>query len=303
MTRSRDTASIIPTVDAKGDLLVGTADNTIDNLSPGTNGQVLTANSATGTGLEWITSVPVASGGTGATTLASGGYLKGAGTSAVTSQTGVPAADVTGTVAVGNGGTGATTLASGGYLKGAGASAITSQSGIPAGDITSGTISDARLPAFGSQLIASQSFSAQNSIIFNNVFSSLYDSYQIITNLTASSGGHDPAFTLRVGGVNASTNYQVAYIQTKSAAVNGFENLSGAAAQMGRFDAAGGLSVMTIHNPAVAARTFAVIQSIDSSMFSRNTTWMHTTATAYDGVEFGFSSGTGTIRIYGIRKS
>jgi hypothetical protein len=55
MTRSRDTANIIPTVDAKGDLLVGTADNTIDNLSPGTNGQVLTANSATGTGLEWKT--------------------------------------------------------------------------------------------------------------------------------------------------------------------------------------------------------------------------------------------------------
>jgi hypothetical protein len=55
MTRSRDTASIIPTVDAKGDLIVGTADNTVDNLSPGTNGQVLTANSATATGLEWTT--------------------------------------------------------------------------------------------------------------------------------------------------------------------------------------------------------------------------------------------------------
>jgi hypothetical protein len=57
MTRSRDTASIIPTVDAKGDLLVGTADNTIDNLSLGTNGQVLTANSATATGLEWVNNV------------------------------------------------------------------------------------------------------------------------------------------------------------------------------------------------------------------------------------------------------
>ena len=60
MTRSRDTASIIPTVDAKGDLLVGTADNTIDNLSPGTNGQVLTANSTTATGLEWATKPPFA---------------------------------------------------------------------------------------------------------------------------------------------------------------------------------------------------------------------------------------------------
>jgi hypothetical protein len=156
---------------------------------------------------------------------------------------------------------------------------------------------------FGMTLIEARSFTSQNSVIFNNVFSSLYDSYQIITNLTASGAGHDPAFTLRVAGVNASTNYQIAYIQTKSAAVNGFENLSGGAAQIGRFDTAGGLSVMTINNVAVAARTFAVVQSLDSSMFNRFTTWMHTTATAYDGVEFGFNSGTGTIRIYGIRKS
>lgn len=38
--------------------------------------------------------VAVANGGTGATTLASGGYLKGAGTGAVTSQTGIPAGDI-----------------------------------------------------------------------------------------------------------------------------------------------------------------------------------------------------------------
>jgi len=57
MTRSRDTASIIPTVDAKGDLLVGTADNAIDNLPAGTNGTYLKANSASATGLEWATGV------------------------------------------------------------------------------------------------------------------------------------------------------------------------------------------------------------------------------------------------------
>jgi hypothetical protein len=57
MTRSRDTASIIPTVDAKGDLLVGTADNAIDNLPVGTNGTYLKANSASATGLEWATGI------------------------------------------------------------------------------------------------------------------------------------------------------------------------------------------------------------------------------------------------------
>ena len=52
--------------------------------------------------------VAVGNGGTGATTLAAGGYLKGNGTSAITSQTGVPFADVTGTVPVNQGGTNAT---------------------------------------------------------------------------------------------------------------------------------------------------------------------------------------------------
>ena len=55
MTRSRDTANIIPTVDAKGDLLVGTADSTINNLPAGANGTYLRANSGSGIGLEWAT--------------------------------------------------------------------------------------------------------------------------------------------------------------------------------------------------------------------------------------------------------
>jgi hypothetical protein len=46
--------SLLNIIDAKGDLLVGTADNTIDNLTVGTNGYVLAANSSTTTGLEWV---------------------------------------------------------------------------------------------------------------------------------------------------------------------------------------------------------------------------------------------------------
>jgi hypothetical protein len=88
----------------------------------------------------------VAKGGTGATSLTSGGYLKGADTGAITSQTGIPAGDITsGTLPVGRGGTGATTFTSGAYLKGAGTGAVTTQTGIPAGDITSGTIDFARI--------------------------------------------------------------------------------------------------------------------------------------------------------------
>lgn len=47
--------SLLNTIDAKGDLLVGTGDNSVDNLAVGTNGQILVANSATTTGLQWQT--------------------------------------------------------------------------------------------------------------------------------------------------------------------------------------------------------------------------------------------------------
>ena len=152
-------------------------------------------------------------------------------------------------------------------------------------------------------LISSQSFTSANAVIFNDVFTSLYDSYQIVTSLTSAGAGHDAGFVLRVATVNAITNYQIAYVQTKTSVVNGFENLSGIAGQIGRFDTAGGLSVMTIHNPALAQRTFATINSVDSGMFTRYTSNMHTTATAYDGLQFNFNSATGSIRIYGLRKS
>ena len=42
-------------IDAKGDVIVGTADDTPGRLGVGTNGQVLTANSATTEGVEWAT--------------------------------------------------------------------------------------------------------------------------------------------------------------------------------------------------------------------------------------------------------
>lgn len=55
--------------------------------------------------------VSVAYGGTGATTLASGEYLKGNGTGAVQSSATIPVGDLSGTLAVNQGGTGATTAA------------------------------------------------------------------------------------------------------------------------------------------------------------------------------------------------
>jgi hypothetical protein len=49
------TTPSISNIDAKGDLLAGTADNTIGRLAVGTNGQVLVADSVETTGMKWAT--------------------------------------------------------------------------------------------------------------------------------------------------------------------------------------------------------------------------------------------------------
>lgn len=61
MSRARDIANVLNTtiakslVDAKGDIVTATADDTPARIAIGTNGQVLTADSAQATGVKWST--------------------------------------------------------------------------------------------------------------------------------------------------------------------------------------------------------------------------------------------------------
>jgi hypothetical protein len=59
-------------INAKGDILAGTADNVATRLAVGTNGQVLKANSSTDTGLEWGTDNSYSAPTIGSTSIASG---------------------------------------------------------------------------------------------------------------------------------------------------------------------------------------------------------------------------------------
>lgn len=93
-------------VDAKGDIVTATADNTPARLAVGSNGQFLRADSAQATGLLWDTldssdlpahnhsaadvasgTLGVARGGTGLSTVTTDSYVKGAGTGALVPRT------------------------------------------------------------------------------------------------------------------------------------------------------------------------------------------------------------------------
>jgi hypothetical protein len=80
-----------------------------------------------------VTNVPVANGGTGASTLT--GYVKGNGTSAFTAAASVPVGDISGTLPVASGGTGATTLAANNVLIGNGTSAVSAVAPGTAGNL------------------------------------------------------------------------------------------------------------------------------------------------------------------------
>lgn len=71
-TASQVGAIAVSAFDAKGDILAGTSDNNMARLPLGTNGQVLTADSAQTTGVKWAvpfpTPIPVSLGGIGSTT-------------------------------------------------------------------------------------------------------------------------------------------------------------------------------------------------------------------------------------------
>jgi hypothetical protein len=156
---------------------------------------------------------------------------------------------------------------------------------------------------FGITHINTTTFTNANSVNVNNVFSSEYDTYKII--LTAStSSAIDSAFVLRVGGVNATTNYNTVNAQVNqliSANATALNVAGGASANFGRIDS-GSLASWDISQPAIAAKTFGVGLSFDGNQFLRVISINHTTATAYDGFSITLNNTTGTVRVYGMRK-
>ena len=248
----------------------------------GTTGQPLVKNSSTNYDASWGT-LSVAGGGTGATSLTSGGYLKGAGTSAITSQTGIPAGDITsGSLSIARGGTGVTT---GAGLFPIVPTSITNSSGTASFNSTTGLVT----------------LSGCGDLMLNGIFTSAYKNYKIMFNATGSANtnfGAILAIAFCSGGVKNNTNnytYTNMYSQSGSTGTGAGNSTGTNWIFLGYHKD----FTLEITQPAVAAT---------GTMASFIGTYNHTLMmgaggfnanAAFDGIQFANNFYTGTMQVYG----
>jgi hypothetical protein len=153
---------------------------------------------------------------------------------------------------------------------------------------------------------AETAFSAASSVTADNVFTSTYTNYVLMFNYTTSTT-NAVSLKLRASGTSASTNYTFQQIQgfTTTASTNNF-----AAQTSFGFAYYGNTTreacVVNIMGPQLAQATqFVVGGGGLGGALVQNLYGLHTTATAYDGIEILVASGnmTGTYAIYGLAKS
>ena len=159
---------------------------------------------------------------------------------------------------------------------------------------------------FGMTLLNSTSITSATTVNVNNVFSSTYNNYKILFNLTNISGANTNVFMrMRVGGVDSTTSsyFRGSFIvgSTVSQALVSDNNLTTADwPVIDGVTTASGSSDITLYNPARTVNT--QISLTAASGYLRTLGGVHTVATAYDGFTFYSSASmTGIVRIYGLR--
>jgi len=163
--------------------------------------------------------------------------------------------------------------------------------------------------------VGGATFTGSSSQSLNNVFTSTYTNYMIVSNIDSVSTGTNICFKLRVSGTDASTLYYSNILYNDlSAGTTAFGNISvssGAAWKIADLNTTGkpyGFS-FNLFNP--QRTTTTTFQSgshgydYSGTVYQSFTGGVHGTSAAYDGITIFPASGTftGTIRVYGIANS
>jgi hypothetical protein len=157
---------------------------------------------------------------------------------------------------------------------------------------------------FGMTLLRNETFTNTAAVIFDNLFSSTYDNYQVLLAGTSASAFTGARMNLRLAGSDiGGTGYQDQVLTVSATSVAGDRLLSQAQARIGNITNTGGAINLTIFSPALAERTFGVSQAYHQGTVLLQQGFEHNVATAYDGMRLTFTNNsTGRVQIYGFRK-
>jgi hypothetical protein len=186
---------------------------------------------------------------------------------------------------------------------------------IPSG-YTSGQVVQAVPTGINSALVcvkAETAFSAVASVTADNVFTSSYTNYVLFVQ-ASSSTNVQISLQLSVGGVAATTNYNIQRLEAASTSVTAARNTAQSAMSCGQRSDSGSQSQpyqVFIFQPQLAAVTsFTSVNAANNGAtfdqpYIGVTSGNHTTTTAYDGIKLSVLTGTmtGTYAIYGYSKT
>lgn len=147
---------------------------------------------------------------------------------------------------------------------------------------------------------------AATSVSLNDVFTSTYSNYIIMTQLDwSSSGGTGIDIRLRAAGTDSATSiYDFQILRGSGSTASGSGSDGANLGRLGVTDGVPGGQLTTIYGPALANET--VMRSMDISGVSDaridDIVTQHQSASAYDGFTLSVGSGTitGKIHVYGL---
>jgi len=173
------------------------------------------------------------------------------------------------------------------------------------------TVGPTAAPTSGLVVVkAETAFTTDTSITADNVFTSAYTNYRVLVRYTSTS--NELTFQLRVGAVDAATNYNTQRLRIDNSTIEGVRN-TGATSALFAHTGNGSFfcyAAMEISGPQLAAPT--VYQSLCTRNSAAYTSPIinqyfgnHSTAAAYDGLKILTAAGTmtGVYSIYGYGKT